>query len=173
MTNREGKSSNNEADTDQRNQANSDHDWPPPELIEQYKAYVDTTVDVSNRRMRNNRFYVVLLSGTLAVISVLAETEIIEAAGLFIAGFGGLILCILWYSSIISYKQLNTGKYDVIKEMEEELPFAPFSREWVVLQQGKNWRKYITHTRVERKIPGLLAILYFIVTVYAVCHLFW
>lgn len=48
---------------------------PPPELIDQYTTYVNTTLNVSNRRMRNNRFYVLLLSGTLAVISVLADTK--------------------------------------------------------------------------------------------------
>ena len=64
----------------------------PPELIEQYTKYVDTTLDVSNRRLRNNRFYVLLLSGTLAVISVLANTDIIQEVGLLIAGLSGFAL---------------------------------------------------------------------------------
>lgn len=69
--------------------------------------------------------------------------------------------------SIVSYKQLNKGKYEVISEMEDELPAEPFDREWVVLDEGENWRTYITHTRVERKIPGVLAVPYLIITVYA------
>lgn len=140
---------------------------PPPELIEQYTAYVNTTLDVSNRRMRNNRFYVLLLSGTLAVISVLADTRIIQEVGLLLAGLLGSALCVLWYLSIISYKQLNSGKYDVIAEMEEELPFDPFDREWEILERGKNWRTYITHTRVERKIPFVLGIPYLLIALYA------
>lgn len=140
---------------------------PPPELIEQYTAYVNTTLDVSNRRMRNNRFYVLLLSGTLAVVSVLADTQIIQEVGLLIAGSLGFTLCALWYLSTISYKQLNSGKYDVIAEMEEELPFNPFHREWEILERGENWRTYITHTRVERKIPFVLGIPYLIIALYA------
>ena len=136
-------------------------------LIEQYTTYVNTTLDVSNRRMRNNRFYVLLLSGTLAVISVLAKTEIIQAVGLLLAGSLGVALCILWYLSIISYKQLNSGKYEVINEMESELPVAPFETEWDVLNEGQDPRTYITHTRVERKIPGVLLIPYLIITGYA------
>lgn len=136
-------------------------------LIEQYTTYVNTTLDVSNRRMRNNRFYVLLLSGTLAVISVLAKTDIIQAVGLLLAGSLGVALCILWYLSIISYKQLNSGKYEVISEMESELPVAPFDTEWDALKQGQDPRTYITHTRVERKIPGVLIVPYLIITIYA------
>jgi len=142
-----------------------------PELIDQYTAYVNTTLDVSNRRLRNNRFYVLLLSGTLAVISVLANTEIIQEFGLLLAGSLGLTLCILWYLSIISYKQLNSGKYRVIEEMEEDLPFDPFGREWEILDRGENWGTYITHTRVERKIPGVLALPYLMITIYSLVNL--
>lgn len=143
----------------------------PPELIEQYTTYVDTTLNVSNRRMRNNRFYVLLLSGTLAVISVLADTQIIEEVGLLLAGLLGLALCVLWYLSIVSYKQLNSGKYRVIEEMEEELPFSPFDREWEILDRGDNWRTYITHTRVERKIPVVIGIPYILIVIWAALRL--
>ncbi|AUX09934.1 small integral membrane protein [Halalkaliarchaeum desulfuricum] len=141
------------------------------ELIDQYTTYVDTTLNVSNRRMRNNRFYVLLLSGTLAVVSVLADTQIIEEVGLLIAGLLGLALCILWYLSIVSYKQLNSGKYEIIQAMEKDLPAEPFANEWDVLDEGRDWRTYITHTRVERKIPGVLAVPYLIITIYATIRL--
>ncbi|MFC7070602.1 hypothetical protein ACFQL9_13190 [Halobaculum lipolyticum] len=143
----------------------------PPELIDQYTTYVDTTLNVSNRRLRNNRFYTFLLSGTLAVISVLAQTEIIQAVGLLIASGLGVALCVLWYASIRSYSQLNGGKYAVVQEMEEELPFDPFAREWEVLDEGNNWRTYLTHTRVERKIPGVLILPYLALGVYALLQL--
>lgn len=146
-------------------------DDAPQELIEQYTTYVDTTLDVSNRRMRNNRFYVLLLSGTLAVITVLADTQIIQEVGLLLAGLLGLALCLLWYLSIVSYKQLNSGKYRVIEEMEKDLPFAPFDREWDILKRGEDWRTYITHTRVERKIPAVLAIPYLLITVWSAVQL--
>lgn len=115
-----------------------DQEGSPSELINQYTTYVNSTLNVSNRRMRNNRFYVLLLSGTLAVISVLADTQIIQELGLLIAGVLGSVLCVLWYLSIVSYKQLNSGKYEVIAEMEEDLPFDPFGREWEILNQGEN-----------------------------------
>jgi hypothetical protein len=146
-------------------------DGDQSELIDQYTTYVDTTLNVSNRRMRNNRFYVLLLSGTLAIVSVLADTQIIEDVGLLLAGLLGLALCALWYLSIVSYKQLNSGKYKVIQAMEEDLPAEPFANEWDVLDEGRDWRTYITHTRVERKIPGVLAVPYLLITIYATIRL--
>jgi len=145
----------------------SGSDTGQEELIEQYTTYVNTTLNVSNRRMRNNRFYVLLLSGTLAVLSVLTDTQIIEEVGLLLAGLLGLALCTLWYLSIISYKQLNSGKYEVLTTMEGDLPAEPFDDEWDVLDEGENWRTYITHTRVERKIPGVLAVPYLLISIYA------
>ena len=145
----------------------NDSEGSREELIEQYTTYVNTTLNVSNRRMRNNRFYVLLLSGTLAVLSVLTETQIIQEVGLLLAGLLGLALCILWYLSIVSYKQLNSGKYKILTAMEEDLPAAPFDDEWEVLDRGENWQTYITHTRVERKIPGVLAIPYTLISIYA------
>lgn len=146
-------------------------DGDQSELIDQYTTYVDTTLNVSNRRMRNNRFYVLLLSGTLAIVSVLADTQIIEDVGLLLAGLLGLALCALWYLSIVSYKQLNSGKYKVIQAMEEDLPAEPFANEWDVLDEGRDWRTYISHTRVERKIPGVLAVPYLLITIYATIRL--
>jgi len=142
-----------------------------PELIEQYKMYVNTTLNVSNRRLQNNRFYVLLLSGTLAIISVLAKTNVIQEFGLLLAGSLGCALCVLWYLSITSYKQLNSGKYEVISAMEKELPVEPFNEEWENLERGENIQTYITHTRVERKIPFVLGIPYLIITLYAVMEL--
>jgi hypothetical protein len=146
---------------------NKTSDGDQAELIDQYTTYVNTTLNVSNRRMRNNRFYVLLLSGTLAVLSVLTDTQIIEAFGLLLAGLLGVALCVLWYLSIVSYKQLNSGKYEVITTMEDDLPAEPFDDEWEILDEGQNWQTYITHTRVERKIPGVLAAPYLLISIYA------
>lgn len=146
---------------------NKTSDGDQAELIDQYTTYVNTTLNVSNRRMRNNRFYVLLLSGTLAVLSVLTDTQIIEAFGLLLAGLLGVALCVLWYLSIVSYKQLNSGKYEVITTMEDDLPAEPFDDEWEILDEGQNWQTYITHTRVERKIPGVLAVPYLLISIYA------
>ncbi|MEF8850946.1 MAG: hypothetical protein V5A28_00795 [Haloarculaceae archaeon] len=58
--------------------------------------------------------------------------------------------------SIVSYKQLNKGKYEVISEMEDELPAEPFDREWVVLDHlilASEWRDEMTYLRPGR-IPS-------------------
>jgi len=42
-------------------------------ILEQYKLYVEMTDRISQRRDQSNRFYSALLTGLLAVISVVAR----------------------------------------------------------------------------------------------------
>ncbi|MEB3361924.1 MAG: hypothetical protein VKI42_07370 [Synechococcaceae cyanobacterium] len=42
-----------------------------------------------------------------------------------------------------SYRQLNSGQYQVILAMEDLLPLAPFELEWEVLGRGKDPQRYL------------------------------
>ena len=66
-----------------------------------------------------------------------------------------LLVCLVWYSLVKSYKDLNTAKFQVIHELEEHLPVALFRYEWHVCDHGKG-RKYRPLTHSERFIPLLL-----------------
>ncbi|MGK7956000.1 MAG: hypothetical protein AB4063_12240, partial [Crocosphaera sp.] len=77
----------------------------------------------------------------------------------------GFILCISWLITIHSYKQLNSLKFKVIHEMEEELPFPCYKREWYIEQsKSLNYRRL---SKVEKIIPILLGIIYIILVAYS------
>jgi hypothetical protein len=84
----------------------------------------------------------------------------------------GLVLCIVWKININSYGQLNTGKFKVIHEMEAQLPFACYDREWEFLGAGQDSKKYLQLTKVEQYVPYLLAIPYLLLLVYALYGLY-
>lgn len=139
-------------------------------LTEQYKVYVNRSSDVSNRRLKTNRFYVSLLSAGIGVMGLLINSQQltdIQYIGLIVIGLVGIALCISWLLNIWSYKQLNKGKYAVIHEMEEKLPHACYRDEWKKLDYGQNNRTYLTHWKVERVVPLLLAAPYLLLAVYA------
>jgi hypothetical protein len=75
----------------------------------------------------------------------------------------GLALCILWSVNILSYRQLNSGKFRVIHEMEQQLPYRSYTREWEILKDRK---AYIRLTHVERYVPYLFAISYLLLFFY-------
>lgn len=142
-------------------------------VLEQWKFYGQTTLNVSNRRLKNNRFYLRLLIALLAVVGVGKQLELVTPTGVFFAGLVGFPLCILWQFHILSYKQLNSGKYEVLNEIaQKELPYSPFNEEWEQLGRGKNPQKYIPHTKVEIWWPRVLSFPFLVMVLYGGLSIF-
>jgi len=140
-------------------------------LVEQWKLYVEMTDRISARRVGTSRLYVSLLTGLLALIPFILEQGIspnIQKLVFAVIGCLGLALCSVWIVNIRSYKQLNALKFRVIHEMEQELPFPCYDREWEVLKGKKDSRSYLRLSKVEQYVPLLLTIPYLILLLYAV-----
>jgi Flp pilus assembly protein TadB len=139
--------------------------------LEQWKFYGQTTLNVSNRRLKNNRFYLRLLIALLGIAGIGTKIGFITPIGLLVIGIVGLPFCVLWSFHILSYKQLNSGKYRVMWEMAEELPFDPFKREWTKLKEGQEPQAYIKHTTVEVWWPRVFGLFYAGLIAYGVLSL--
>lgn len=61
-----------------------------------------------------------------------------------------------------SYKQLNTGKFEVLHEIEKKLPLALYGFEWKILKEGKEKDVYFPFSHVEMLIPQVFGIAYFV-----------
>jgi hypothetical protein len=139
-------------------------------LLEQYKLYVEMADRISNRRGQTNRFYISLLSGLLALLSIVVGRHIFsdfQSVIFIVVAILGLALCILWNINIRSHRQLNSGKFKVIHEMEQHLPFPCYDKEWKILGEGKEGKKYLQLTRVEQYVPFILAIPYLLLLIYS------
>ncbi|MGZ4890828.1 MAG: RipA family octameric membrane protein, partial [Halobacteriota archaeon] len=75
-------------------------------------------------------------------------------------GIFGVLLCYVWYITIRSYRQLNSGKFHLIGEVEARLPFPFYDEEWNKLGRGKDKTKYRPITHVEQYVPILFAAIY-------------
>ena len=64
-----------------------------------------------------------------------------------------LLLSASWFIVIRSYRQLNTGKFAALHELETELAYPFFKREWALLEEGKNLSRYWKLTIVETFLP--------------------
>lgn len=132
-------------------------------LLEQYKLYVQMADKISDRRADANKFFMSLLTGLIALLSVVIQfcgAAALQQAILFIIGVVGILLCYTWHVTLRSYKQLNSGKFKVIHLLEQQLPFSSYDVEWQFLERGENPQVYIPLTRVEQYIPKLFGILY-------------
>ena len=81
-------------------------------------------------------------------------TEVWDVDGnRFLDFAAGIAVCALWLITIMNYKTLTDGKFQVICQLEQQLPSAPFRSE----PGGPN---LLPFTKVERSIPIVFAVLY-------------
>lgn len=153
----------------------SDDDDKSSDLIDQYKLYVTMADRISERRGQDNRFYITILSGLFVILSYIVSNKLylnfLNYITVLIAIFG-ILLCIIWFFQIRSYKQLNSAKFQIIHEMELHLPFQAYLREWELLGYGKDETKYFPLSHVEKYIPLLMALPFILLLICSIVLLF-
>lgn len=143
------------------------------ELLEIYKLHARLADSVSRQRGTTNRFYLLLMSGLSVLFSgVLQFRDGVPLGGLMV-GFGllGTLLAVAWYIHIRSYRQLNSGKFKPLHELEEKLAYPFFKREWELLEEGGNPNKYWKLTVVETFVPGIFFLVFGVMLLVGICLL--
>ncbi|MBD2385044.1 RipA family octameric membrane protein [Cylindrospermum sp. FACHB-282] len=144
-------------------------------ILEEYKLYVEMMDRNTARRGQINTFYISLLSGILALMSVFFDKKILpinQVLLLLLLAVLGLALCFVWIVNINSYKELNFLKFKVINEMEKYLPYPCYTREWEILKEGNISLNYRRLTKVEKYVPFILGFPYFCLLIYSLIKLF-
>lgn len=130
-------------------------------LIEQYKLYVDLVDGISARRMLANSFFVGVHTALIMAFAVMLKEKVLQATLPGSLPFLAVILlCFVWWQVVHSYRQLNSAKFRVIHALEQMLPAAPFTAEWLELGEGKDPKRYVPLTYLENWVPVCFGILY-------------
>ena len=127
------------------------------ELIEIYKLHAELADSVSKQRDTANRFYMLVLSGLAVLFSAFLQRKNGVPLAWLMVGFGGfgMLLAAAWYIVIRSYRQLNSGKFKALHELEEKLTYPFFKREWELLAEGTEQKTYWRLTIVETFVPTI------------------
>lgn len=145
------------------------------QLFEIYKLHAQLADKVSQRREGANRLYVSLLVGLAVFLAALAR---FGASGdstfddgqlrmiLCAAGSLGALLSVSWYVVIRSYRQLNSGKFKALDDLEGKLAYPFFKREWDLLADGKQISRYWKLANVEIGLPAIFFLLFVGLIVY-------
>ena len=70
-----------------------------------------------------------------------------------------MLLSASWYIVIRSYRQLNSGKFLALQDLESHLSYPFFTKEWDLLGQGKKPSRYWKLTVVETGLPWIFFLL--------------
>lgn len=146
------------------------------QLLEIYKLHAEFADRVSQRREGANHLHVSLLSGFLVFLAALlsfGSGEISTSTLLLFSGIIGMAISGSWYIVIRSYRQLNTGKFAALDELEQKLDYPFFRREWELLKQGKSRKVYWKLTVVETFLPTIFFLIFFsflVIALYIFCN---
>lgn len=125
-------------------------------ILEIYKLYVEMADRISSRRQTANSFFLTINSAIVTLVGYVNLASSQDSADfLFYAlvAIAGMILSYLWYRLVLSYKQINSGKFKVIHAIEAMLPLRPYDAEWTALGEGKNPDLYKPFTHIETLVP--------------------
>ena len=140
-------------------------------LLEQYKLYVEMADRISQRREQSNRFYVGLLTALVALLVVLTRlnpSNGIEAIVFLIDGLCGVLLSVIWFINIQSYRALNKVKFEIINNLEIQLPAQGYTKEWEMLDHSGGCLKYFQLTVVEQFVPAVVFTLFSGLVIYSI-----
>jgi hypothetical protein len=132
-------------------------------IFEQYKLYVEMADRISARRMLANSFFLGTHTALITALSALIKEKILQPSLLGLMPFiVALLLCFIWWRLVISYQQLNSGKFKIVHQLEQMLPTAPYDAEWLILGEGKDKKIYSPLTHVENFVPICFGLFYFL-----------
>jgi hypothetical protein len=137
------------------------------QLFDQYKLYVEMTDRISQRRTTANTFFVTANAALLTVASWFKDDF---GKYMYLISVVGIIISLFWFFCIRSYKQLNSGKFKVIHEIEKALPLRLFEYEWEVLGKGKSFNKYWPLSHVECTVPFIFIGLYAALSIFNIIN---
>ncbi len=135
---------------------------PVSTVLEMYKMTVEMADRVSQRRQAANSFYLSISTAFLSALYLFRPSDLDIVSSLLVS-ICGISLCLLWLRNIVSYKDLNAGKFVVIHALEKRLGCAPYKAEWEYLRRGTTKSKHRPFTETERLVPLVFAFIFAVI----------
>ena len=133
-------------------------------FFEQYKIYIESAEKISDRRQNANNYFITINTALITLLGLSFQIDFFGKLflGRTLLAVVGVIICVIFWFLLRSYKQLNSVKFKVIHAIEKKLPLALYDYEWEVLGKGENKKLYYPFSHIELFIPWVFGILYFV-----------
>lgn len=132
-----------------------------PEMLEIYKLIVEMADRVSQRRQSANSFYLTVNTILVGGTSFLTRSSFPNLSGIALS-IAGLAISLLWVRNIKSYKTLNSAKFKVITDLEKNLEYDAYSKEWEFLDPDGDGERHNPFHKIEGLVPFIFVAVYII-----------
>ena len=93
------------------------------DLFEQYKLYVESAEKISERRVSANNYLLTVNAFLVTLYGLLAASRY-EGYWTLLVPVAGSLVSLTWHRIITSYRDLNSVKFKVIHDLEQQMPAA-------------------------------------------------
>jgi hypothetical protein len=137
--------------------------------FEEYKLLLEDTTRLIERRKTESNLYTTINMILLAAITFLINDSGLEnwmvMMGTLVVVFGGILISRSWMVMIENYKKLSNLRFQVLWEMEEDMPGSVkvFHREEALYPRDEEGKQVSTKglfADVEKRLPIVFIILY-------------
>jgi len=132
------------------------------DLFEQYKLYIASTEKISERRVSSNNYLLTVNAFLVTSYGLLSASQY-NSYWMILVPIAGILVSLTWYRIITAYRNLNSVKFKVITEIEQQMPATLYEYEWKMAEEGKG-KAYRPLSHLEQWIPIIFIILYISVT---------
>ncbi|MBL0768741.1 hypothetical protein JI743_07990 [Sphingopyxis sp. DHUNG17] len=140
-----------------------------PDKLEIYKMIVEMADRVSQRRQSANNFYLTMNTILIGGTSFLYESGLPVLSSITLS-IAGLSISLLWARNIKSYKTLNSAKFRVITDLEKQLEYDAYTKEWEFLDPDGDGKRHNPFHKVEGLVPFVFVGVYII---HLAAHIPW
>jgi len=136
------------------------------DLFEQYKLYVESAERISERRVSANNYLLTVNAFLVTLYGLLAANRH-KGYWAILVPTAGVLVSLTWHRIITSYRDLNTVKFKVIHELEQQMPAALYDYEWQKAEEGLG-KAYHPLSHLERWVPIIFIVLYILLAIVSV-----
>lgn len=131
-------------------------------LLEQYKLAVEMADRMSNRRQNTNSFFLSINTALIIFSAYYFRLDEKDHFLPFLFPLFGTFICLLWVRLLSSYQEMNSVKFEIITEIERQLPIDIYRKEWGKLGNSG----YVPFTKREPMIPYIFLLIHFYPLIY-------
>ncbi len=134
-------------------------------FLEQYKIYIASINSVSNLKHQVNSYFLTIntILITAVGISLTRDGFFDPAKWHTIIPIVGVILCLAWWYTTRSYKEVNQMKFRALYCIEERLPLALYKTEAEMINTENVPPGPLKSTVVEPVVPWAFIVLYILI----------